>query len=92
MEKLYIIESKYYQHGVIFNERKRYTTSAENANKIYEETLEAFKNDCSDMLEDKENYSINKGNRKGRRYFQCYYKYQSEASGFCVEMWTEKLE
>lgn len=92
MEKLYATKSEYVANGMVFNSKTRYTTNPEKANAIFDEELAKLKNNNPDMLEDKENYSITKSNRKGKRYFECYYKYAPAVSNFSVEMWTENLE
>lgn len=90
--KLYIIHSEYVQHGITFNSRDKYTDNPEKANQIYEETLQAMKEDNKDMLDDGGNYKINTSNRRESKYFYCFYKYQPMLSNFSIEMKTAELE
>jgi hypothetical protein len=92
MEKFYIIQSEYVCHGMTFNRKRRNVRDLDRANEVFDEVLNAMKIDNSDMLEDKENYVVNKGNRRGQRFFSCAYKYQPDVSNFTVEMWSENLE
>ena len=90
--KLYIIHSEYVQQGLTFNCRDRYADNPEKADQIYEETLQVMKVDNQDMLDDGDNYEIHKSDRRGSKYFYCFYKYQSLVSNFCLEMKTAELE
>jgi len=90
--KVYIITSEYVAHGMTFNRKLRYTTDPEKRDQIYEEELQKMKIDNEDILSDKENYMVQKSNRKGSQIFFCYYKYQPEASNFSVEVTSETLE
>lgn len=90
--KLYIIHSEYVQHGMTFNSRDKYTDNPEKANQIYEETLQAMKEDNKDMFDDGGNYKINMSNRRESKYFYCFYKYQPMVSNFSIEMKTAELE
>ena len=90
--KVYIITSEYVQNGMTFNRKHRYTIDQEKADEIYEETLQAMKVDNANLLNDKENYAVQKSGRKGSQIFFCYYKYQPEVSNFLVEMSSETLE
>lgn len=90
--KLYIIHSEYIQHGLTFNCRDRYTDNPEKANQIYEKALLAMKVDNQDMLDDGDNYEIHESNKRGSKFFYCFYKYQPLASNFSLEMKTAELE
>ena len=90
--KLYIIHSEYVQQGLTFNWRDRYTDNPEKADQIYEETLQAMKEDNQDKLDDGDNYEIHKSNKVESKYFYCFYKYQPMVSNFCLEMKTAELE
>ena len=89
--KLYIIHSEYVQHGITFNSNNRYADDPERADQIYEETLKAMKADNDDMLTN-DSYQTQKSNRKGSKFFYCFYKYQPQVSNFSVEMKTAELE
>lgn len=90
--KLYIIHSEYVQHGLTFNSRDRYTDNPEKANQIYEETLQAMKEDNQDKLNVGGSYEIKRNSSKESKYFYCFYKYQPMVSSFSVEMKTVGLE
>ncbi len=90
--KLYIIHSEYVQHGMAFNSKVRYADNPEKADQIYEETLQAMKADNQDMLDNVDNYKIQKSGRKGSKYFYCFYKYQPMVSNFSIEMKSAELE
>lgn len=90
--KIYIVHSEYTQYGITFNSRTRYVADKDHAIEVYNEVLQQMKEDNSEMLSDKENYSINKGGQKANKYFSCYYKYQPQASNFLVEISAEELE
>ena len=90
--KLYIIHSEYVQQGLTFNCRDRYTDNPEKADQIYEETLQAMKEDNQDKLDDGDNYEVHKSDRRGSKYFYCFYKYQPLVSNFSLEMKTAELE
>lgn len=92
MDKLYIITSEYVQHGMTFNRKRRYFKDLDKAMQVFDETVNAMKEDNTDMVKDKENYKIEKGGQKGGKFFYCYYKYQPQVSNFSVEMDTENLE
>ena len=92
METFYVIQSEYVCNGVTFNRTRRNIKSLEQANAVFDEVLENMKYNNNDIIEDTENYVIEESNRKGKRYFSCYYKYQSSLSNFSVEMWSETLE
>lgn len=92
MRKVYIIHSEYNQNGMTFNSTDRYAASQENADRIYESTLAAMKADNPDMLRDRQNYKTNYSNRKGNRFFYCFYRQRPTVSNFQVEMRTERLE
>ena len=92
MEKFYVITSKYVQHGMTFNEKKRNIKDLDKAMQVFEETVKAMSEDNEDMVKDKVNYKIEKGGKKGNKFFYCYYKYQPNVSNFSVEMDTENLE
>lgn len=89
--KLYIIHSEYVQHGITFNSRDRYVDDPEKADQIYEETLQAMKADNEEILTC-DSYNIQKSNRKGSKFFYCFYKYQPQVSNFSVEMKSAELE
>lgn len=91
-KKLYIIHSEYVQHGITFNSNDRYVEMLEDANELYERLLKEMKEDNEDMISDKENYKVNQMNRRGNRFYYCFYKYQPMASNFSVEMKTVELE
>lgn len=90
--KLYIIHSEYVQQGLTFNCRDRYTDNPEKADQIYEETLQTMKVDNQDKLDDEDNYEIHKSNKRGSKFFYCFYKYQPMVSNFSLEMKTAELE
>ena len=90
--KLYIIHSEYVQQGLTFNCRDRYTDNPEKADQIYEETLQAMKEDNQDKLDDGDNYEIHKSDRRGSKYFYCFYKCQPLVSNFSLEIKTAELE
>ena len=75
-----------------FNCRDRYTDNPEKADQIYEETLQAMKVDNQDNLDDGDYYEIHKSNKRGSKYFYCFYKYQPMVSNFSLEMKTAELE
>ena len=90
--KLYIIHSEYVQQGLTFNCRDRYTDNPEKADQIYEETLQAMKEDNQDKLDDGDNYKIHKSSRRGSKYFYCFCKSHPMTSNFSVEMKSAELE
>ena len=90
--KLYIIHSEYVQQGLTFNCRDRYTDNPEKADQIYEETLQAMKEDNQDKLDDGDNYEIHKSDRRGSKYFYCFCKSHPMTSNFSVEMKSAELE
>lgn len=94
MEKFYVITKKYVWNGMTFNRSHRNIKDLEKANRVFDKELAQLKKENSDMLADNENYVIQKGNRKGNRYFECYYyyKHQPEVSSFSIKMHTEKME
>ena len=73
--KLYIIHSEYVQQGITFNRKDRYVDNPEKANQIYDETLQAMKEDNDDMFTSP-NYQIQSSNRRESKCFYCLYKYQ----------------
>ena len=89
--KLYIIHSEYVQQGLTFNWRDRYTDNPEKADQIYEETLQAMKEDNDDMFTSPR-YQIQSSSRQGSKYFICFYKSHPMTSNFSVEMKTAELE
>lgn len=89
--KLYIIHSEYVQQGITFNRKDRYVDDPEKANQIYEETLQAMKEDNDDMFTSP-NYQIQSSSRKGNKYFICFCKSHPMTSNFSVEMKTAELE
>ena len=89
--KLYIIHSEYVQQGLTFNWRDRYTDNPEKADQIYEETLQAMKEDNDDMFTSPR-YQIQSSSRKGNKYFICFYKSHPMTSNFSVEMKSAELE
>ena len=89
--KLYIIHSEYVQQGITFNRKDRYVDDPEKANQIYDETLQAMKEDNGDMFTSP-NYQIQSSNRRESKCFYCFYKYQPMASNFSIEMKTAELE
>ena len=89
--KLYIIHSEYVQQGLTFNWRDRYTDNPEKADQIYEETLQAMKEDNDDMFTSPR-YQIQSSSRKGNKYFICSYKSHPMTSNFSVEMKSAELE
>ena len=89
--KLYIIHSEYVQQGITFNRKDRYVDDPEKANQIYDETLQAMKEDNGDMFTSPR-YQILSSSRKGDKYFYCFYKYQPMVSNFSIEMKTAELE
>ena len=89
--KLYIIHSEYVQQGLTFNWRDRYTDNPEKADQIYEETLQAMKEDNDDMFTSPR-YQIQSSSRKGSEYFICFYKSHPMTSNFSVEMKSAELE
>ena len=91
-KKLYIIHSECVQQGLTFNCRDRYTDNPEKADQIYEETLQAMKVDNQDKIDDGDNYEIHKSDRRGSKYFYCFYKCQPLVSNFSLEMKTAELE
>ena len=62
--KLYIIHSEYVQQGLTFNCRDRYTDNPEKADQIYEDVLQAMKEDNDDMFTSPR-YQILSSSRKG---------------------------
>lgn len=91
-DKVYIIHTEYVQHGITFNSNTRYVKMLEDANELYERLLKEMKDDNKDMISDKENYKVNQMNRKGNRFYYCFYKYQPMASNFSIEMTSKTLE
>ena len=91
-KEFYIIHSEYVQHGLTFNSENRYAENQEKADEVFDEVLNSMRLDNKDMLEDKEYYKVTKSNRKGKKYFSCYYKYQPGISNFTVEMSTATME
>ena len=89
--KLYIIHSEYVQHGMTFNCRDRYTDNPEKADQIYEDVLQAMKEDNDDMFTSPR-YQILSNSRKGNKYFYCFCKSHPMASNFSVEMKSAELE
>ena len=89
--KLYIIHSEYVHQGLTFNWRDRYTDNPEKADQIYEETLQAMKEDNDDMFTSPR-YQIQSSSRKGNKYFICSYKSHPMTSNFSVEMKSAELE
>ena len=89
--KLYIIHSEYVQQGLTFNWRDRYTDNPEKADQIYEETLQAMKEDNDDMFTSPR-YQIQSSSRKGNKYFICSYKSHPMTSNFSVEMKSAELD
>ena len=89
--KLYIIHSEYVQQGITFNRKDRYVDDPEKANQIYDETLQAMKEDNGDMFTSP-NYQIQSSNRRESKRFYCFYKYQPMVSNFSIEMKTAELE
>ena len=89
--KLYIIHSEYVQQRLTFNCRDRYTDNPEKADQIYEETLQAMKEDNDDMFTSPR-YQIQSSSRKGNKYFICSYKSHPMTSNFSVEMKSAELE
>ena len=89
--KLYIIHSEYVQQGITFNRKDRYVDDPEKANQIYEETLQAMKEDNDDMFTSPR-YQIQSSSRKGSKYFICFYKSHPMTSNFSVEMKSAELE
>ena len=89
--KLYIIHSEYVQQGLTFNYRDRYTDNPEKADQIYEETLQAMKEDNDDMFTSPR-YQIQSSSRKGSKYFICFCKSHPMTSNFSVEMKSAELE
>ena len=51
-----------------------------------------MKVDNQDKLDDGDNYEIHKSNKRGSKYFYCFYKYQPMVSNFSLEMKTAELE
>ena len=92
MTKLFIIESEYVQHGMVFNQKKRYAVDPVKADEIYEEVLQKMKEDNGEMISDKGNYKIHQSKRKEHKFFECYYKYQPGVSNFSVSISTGVLE
>lgn len=92
MDKLYIITSEYIQHGMTFNRKRRYFKDIDKAMQVFDETVNAMKEDNTEMVKDKENYTIEKGGKKGHKYYYCYYKYQPNVSNFSVSMSQENVE
>lgn len=90
-QKLYIIHSEYVQNGMTFNSKNKFTIDSDKAVKIYEETVESMKMNCSDMVNDKD-YKIHKRNAKTAKHTFCYYKHDPGVSNFFVELSTENLE
>ena len=91
-KKIYIIHSEYVQHGMTFNSNTRYVELLEDANELYERLLKQMKDDNEGMISDKDNYKVNQMNRRGNRFYTCFYKYQPMASNFSIEMRSEVLE
>ena len=89
--KLYIIHSEYIQQGITFNRKDRYVDDPEKANQIYDETLQAMKEDNDDMFTSPR-YQIQSSSRKGNKYFICSYKSHPMTSNFSVEMKSAELE
>ena len=89
--KLYIIHSEYVQQGITFNRKDRYVDDPEKANQIYEETLQAMKEDNDDMFTSPR-YQILSSSRKGDKYFYCFCKSHPMTSNFSVEMKSAELE
>ena len=89
--KLHIIHSEYVQHGITFNSKVRYVDDLEKATQIYDETLQAMKEDNGDMFTSP-NYQIQNSNRRESKCFYCFYKYQPMLSNFSIEMKTAELE
>ena len=89
--KLYIIHSEYVQHGITFNRKVRYVDDLEKATQIYDETLQAMKEDNGDMFTSP-NYQIQSSNRRESKCFYCFYKYQPTLSNLSIEMKTAELE
>lgn len=89
--KLYIIHSEYVQQGLTFNWRDRYTDNPEKADQIYEETLQAMKEDNDDMFTSPR-YQIQSSGKKGSKYFICFCKSHPMTSNFSVEMKSAELE
>ena len=92
MEKFYVITREYVCNGITFNHSHRNIKDLDKANRVFDEELAKLKEENSDILADNENYVTQKSNRKGNRYFECYYKYQPQVSNFSIEMHTEKME
>ena len=90
--KMYVITSKHVANGITFNETKRYCSTIEKAKKVYNVELGIMISSNLDMVNDKENYKIEKGGNKYSRYYYCYYKYQYEASNFSVELSSVDVE
>lgn len=91
-KKIYIIHSEYVQHGMTFNSDTRYVEMLEDANELYERLLKEMKADNEDMISDKENYKVNQMNRRGNRFYSCFYKYIPSVSNFSIEMTSAELE
>ena len=91
-KKIYIIHTEYVQHGITFNSSTRYVEMLEDANELYERLLKEMKTDNEDMISDKDNYKVNQMNRRGNRFYSCFYKYQPMASNFSIEMTSKTLE
>ena len=51
-----------------------------------------MKVDNQDKLDDGDNYEIHKSDRRGSKYFYCFYKYQPLVSNFSLEIKTAELE
>lgn len=91
-KKIYIIHSEYVQHGITFNSNTRYVEILEDANELYERLLKEMKVDNEDMISDKDNYKVNQMNRRGNRFYYCFYKYQPMVSNFSIELTSTELE
>lgn len=91
-KKVYIIHSEYVQHGITFNSSTRYVEMLEDANELYERLLKEMKESNEDMISDKDNYKVNQMNRRGNRFYYCFYKYQPAVSNFSIELTSAELE
>lgn len=91
-ENFYIIHSEVIAHGIVFTKKTRYAKTIDRAMEIYEEEVKNLSENNKDMIEDKENYKITKGGKKGHKYFYCEYKYQSGVSEIFVVMDTANFE
>lgn len=92
MEKFYVIKSECVQNGIAFKPTIKYIKDEDKAKQVFDDLVKELSEVNNDMVEDKNNYEINKVGTKAYRKFYCYYKHNPKVSNFSIEMSSEIME